>query len=154
MGWRDGYTQQTWTFNLSKTLQEQKWGFFKHRLTLTCDATSSQSCKSMRITLLAKTVLQLLAQSCEKLKILATVFQLQLLPQSSFPCWYPSHQKPPHTFTAYWAACPVPLHVPSQGTSSWFPLPQRILSVHQHGAAPHGLKEHFRICPYFWGLRL
>lgn len=126
------YTQQTWTFKFSKTLQEQKWGFFRHRLPLTCDTTNSQSCKGMTITLLVWTVLQLLAQSCEKLKILATGFQQQPLSQSSFSCLCRFYQKPPHTLTAYWAACPLPLHVPVLGTLSWVPLPQRILPVHQH----------------------
>lgn len=101
----------------------------------------------MRITLLAKTVLQLLAQSREKLKVLATGFQLQLLPQSSFPCCCPSYQKTPHTCTAYWEACPLPLHVPAPGTSSWLPVPQRILSVHQHVGVPERMLEDLSLVP-------
>lgn len=94
---------------------------------------------------LARTMLQLWAQFCEKLKILATGFQLQPLPQSSFSCCCSFYQTPPHTFTAYWAASPLPLHVPVWGTSSWFPLSQRILSVHKHVGAPERILQHLSL---------
>lgn len=103
---------------------------------------------------LARTVLQLLAQFCEKLKILATGFQLQPLPQSSFSCCCSSYQKPPYTFTAYWVACPLPTPCTCLGyilLVSTFT--EDFIGASTCGCSwknPTGLVT----CLYFWGLRL